>query len=196
MPQYTDFVVGYGSLVDREQLRRFLKREEQGPSEWRICQLPDYRRTWNIAMDNRQTIPGYRYYIDSSSGMRPAIYVAFLNVRPASGEQATGLLFGVSSNELTTIDQRERNYQRIDITALLAPTMPDIEGRFWLYRGLPEAEQRFQTGMSTGSTVIARSYFKTVASAYAALGPAHADNYTATTDRPQVPLRDLIAVLC
>jgi dephospho-CoA kinase len=196
MPRYKDFILGYGSLVDREQLRRFLKREEQGPDKWRVCQLPDYRRTWNIAMDNRQTIPGYRYYIDSGSGMRPAVYVAFLNVRPACGEQTTGLLFGVSADELAMIDQRERNYQRIDITALLAPTLPDIEGCFWLYCGLPEAEQRFQAGKSSGSTVIARSYFETVASAYATLGPAHADNYSATTDNPQVPLRDLITVLC
>ena len=42
------------------------------------CVLRDHACGWDVAMDNRATIPGYKYYVDPGAGERPAVYVTFL----------------------------------------------------------------------------------------------------------------------
>ena len=62
------FLFGYGSLL----------RFPGGIP----CHLLGHRRAWNVAMDNRQTIPGYKYYVDPDTGERPPVHVTFLNIYP------------------------------------------------------------------------------------------------------------------
>ena len=67
----TEYVFAYGSL---------LGLEPAGP-----CTLRDHARGWDVAMDNTKTIPGYKFYVDPQTGERPAVYVAFLAIRPEPG---------------------------------------------------------------------------------------------------------------
>ena len=73
----TTFVFGYGSLV---------RRPGGIP-----CHLLGHRRAWNVAMDNRRTIPGYKYYVDPETGERPPVRVTFLNLYPAAEGQVNGV---------------------------------------------------------------------------------------------------------
>ena len=50
------YVFGYGSLLER--------RHEPAHG---LSELTGFRRTWNVAMDNRQTIPGYKHYLDQAA---------------------------------------------------------------------------------------------------------------------------------
>ena len=71
----TTFVFGYGSLV---------RRPDGIP-----CHLLGHRRAWNVAMDNRRTIPGYKYYVDPETGERPPVRVTFLSLYPAARAGST-----------------------------------------------------------------------------------------------------------
>src|SRR3954464_4477383 len=96
-----DFVFAYGSLLD----------EARG----RPCTLTGWRRGWGVAMDNRRTLPGYRYFLDRETGDRPPVFVTFLDIREQPGAHVHGIAFPA---DLVALDARERNYTRVDVTDL------------------------------------------------------------------------------
>ena len=79
----TDFVFAYGSL---------LELVHAGP-----CVLRDHRRGWDVAMDNRVTIPGYKFYVDPETGERPPVYVTYLAIAPEPGSAVAGAVFAVDA---------------------------------------------------------------------------------------------------
>jgi cation transport regulator ChaC len=164
------FVFGYGSL---------LRRDGGIP-----CRLLGHRRAWNVAMDNRHTIPGYKYYVDSDTGERPPVRVTFLNVYPAEG-QVDGIAFPVGAEDLDELDRRERNYDRVDVTEQLDA---DLGGTVWTYRGSAAARERFEAGPA----VVAQAYFDAIRSDVAAAGGLEA--FDRSTDPLTVPLRRLTRV--
>src|SRR3954454_13961884 len=99
-------VFGYGSLVSGGGERRVLR---------------DHRCGWRVAMDNRETIPGYKFYVDPETGERPAVYVAFLSIWPEAGARVEGVAFAVDDAGLAALDARERNYDRVEVTGLVEP---------------------------------------------------------------------------
>src|SRR5687767_9643026 len=74
-------VFGYGSLL-----------EAAGGTPRR---LSGHRRRFGVAMDNRRTIPGYKYYLDAATGERPAVFVAFLDIVEDPGSAVEGISFEV-----------------------------------------------------------------------------------------------------
>lgn len=185
---YTDYVFGYASLANVEELLLFLGRGGLRRGDAFFCRLRGYRRTWNIAMNNLGNIPGYRYYVDATTGERLPVYVTFLNVRPAASESIGGMLFGVSPEELGKVDRRERNYQRIAVDGAITH---EVQGRVWVYQGLPAAEACFQEGLSSGQAVINRTYYTSVIRAFRDRGEAALSDFFATTDRIDLPMRAL-----
>lgn len=131
------FVFGYGSLA--------------APGAGRPLRLAGWRRVWGVAMDNRVTIPGYKYFLDGAGG-RPAVCVAFLDVVPDPAAGVDGVVFEVA--DLDALDGRERNYRRVQVDGL------------WLYTGLEEARERF----AAGPTVVQRAYLESVRAGFAAHG--------------------------
>jgi cation transport regulator ChaC len=125
----------------------------------RPCVLRDHRRGWGVAMDNRRTIPGYKYYVDPETGERPAVYVAFLSIWPEPGARVEGVAFAVDDASLAALDARERNYDRRDVTALVEPA---LEGRVWAYVGSAAGSERCAAGRAAGTAVVAREYLALV----------------------------------
>jgi cation transport regulator ChaC len=165
------FVFGYGSLL----------RHPGGVP----CHLLGHRRTWNVAMDNRLTIPGYKYYVDPDTGERPPVRVAFLNLYPAAEGCVNGVAFPVTADALAELDRRERNYVRTDVTALLDV---DLGGTVWTYLGSDAARERFEAG----AAVVAQDYFDEIRDGFAAAGGL--DEFDRSTDPVSVPLRRLTRV--
>lgn len=149
------------------------------------CHLLGHRRAWNVAMDNRRTIPGYKFYVDPDTGERPAVHVAFLNLYPAPEGGVNGMAFPVTPEALDELDRRERNYERVEVTALLDV---DLGGTVWTYRGSEAARERFEAG----SPVVSQDYFDEVRDGFAAVGGL--DAFDRSTDRLTVPLRRLTRV--
>jgi hypothetical protein len=134
-------VFGYGSLVADHAVP---------------CELRGFRRYWGVAMDNRVDIPGYKHFEDGD-GHRPPVYVCFLDLRPDPGSTVHGAAIEVE--DLSVLDARERNYQRVE-----------VERDLYTYVGSPEGRARRDRGLQEGSARISRQYADAVAASFAALG--------------------------
>jgi hypothetical protein len=146
------FVFGYGSLAAAFAGRR--------------ARLHGHRRVWGVAMDNRLDIPGYKSYRRLQDGTRPAVFVAFLDIVEDPGNAIDGVLLAVDAGALRVLDERERNYDRVDVTAAVAPA----PGTVWTYRGSDAGRERLRTGLRTGSAVVDAAYVEAVRATFSALG--------------------------
>lgn len=148
----TQFVFGYGSLAVGLPGRR--------------ARLAGYRRIWGVAMDNRVDIPGYKSYRRLQDGSRPAVYVAFLDIVAEPGSAIDGVLLAVDDAMLRTLDARERNYDRIDVSRAVA----GAGGRVWTYRGNDGGRARLRIGLQEGSAVVDAAYVQAVQATFSVLG--------------------------
>jgi cation transport regulator ChaC len=147
------FVFGYGSLLDG--------------ATGVPCRLSGWRRRFGVAMDNRRTIAGYKYFLDARTGARPELFVAFLDVVPEPGAAVQGIAAAVDAEQLSALDDRERNYARVDVSAALDR---EFGGPVWAYAGRPEARERYAAAVATGRAVVARAYVEDVRAGFAAHG--------------------------
>lgn len=146
------FVFAYGSLA--------------GGGAGRPARLEDHRRVWGVAMDNRVDVPGYKVYL-CEDGSRPAVFVAFLDVVADPGAATDGLLLEVDDDALSVLDERERNYERIDVTGAVDGASG---ATVWVYRGSGAGRERLRRGLAEGCAVVARAYVETVRAGFAAAG--------------------------
>jgi Gamma-glutamyl cyclotransferase, AIG2-like len=140
-------------------------------------------------MDNRRDLPGYKYYT-GSGGDRPAVYVAFLDVREtdAPDRRTNGLCLPVEEHQLAELDQRERNYARQDVSDRI-----DAGGaRVWTYVGTPDGRERLARGRRTGAAVIDAGYLQTVEAAFGALGQSEQEAAQASFDPGEIPVIELM----
>jgi gamma-glutamylcyclotransferase (GGCT)/AIG2-like uncharacterized protein YtfP len=124
--------------------------------------LRDHRRGWGVAMDNRRTIPGYKFYVDAETGERPAVYVTFVCVWPEPGATVDGALLEVDDAGLAALDARERNYDRCDVSAHV-----EADGPVWAYLASAAGRERFATGRAAGTAVVSAEYLASVPGAEA-----------------------------
>ncbi|MCW2986006.1 MAG: gamma-glutamylcyclotransferase, partial [Conexibacter sp.] len=94
-------VFGYGSLV--------------GLPGVRAATLRGHRRVWGVAMDNAVAVPGYKVY-EAPDGARPPVAVAFLDLVEDASRDVEGALVAVDAAGLAALDERERQYRRIDVS--------------------------------------------------------------------------------
>jgi len=178
------WVFGYGSLVDAGNLSQFFARHGLALGAWEHCRLAGFKRTWSVAMNNALTLPGYKYYLDPETGARPPVYVAFLNIEPGVAHaDVAGTLFAVDTAALTVLDARERNYERLDVTARVSAS---VEGTVWSYVGHAEAGARYHEGLARNSLVIEEAYRHAVQRAFAVAQLPYTEELP--HDVPSVPL--------
>jgi cation transport regulator ChaC len=179
-----EFVFGYGSLVALGQLAPTRAFSAEGF----VTDLSDFRRCWGVAMNNRVSIPGYKYYLDDQ-GHRPHVHVAFLDVRPAPGESVNGVCLPVTRDHLAALDDRERNYVRRDVTAMC--DVPADTARVWVYLGSSAGRRRLTTARAARRAVVDRAYLEGVAAAFTTLGPAEYELCAPSLDPGDLPVRPL-----
>lgn len=168
------YVFGYGSLAG-------------GHSDLlshHVVHVGGFRRRWNVAMDNRVTLPDYKYYVDPVSGSRPALFVTFLNVVEDPSSIVNGVLLPIRTQDLDSLDLRERNYSRLEVTEQV---VEDVAGRVWVYTGSDAARRRYETGMTKGSAVVDDDYYNSVRSRFQALGEPAFTEFMESTDAPECP---------
>ena len=181
MPATFEWIFGYGSLL----------ASRDGEPERAPAVLRGFRRCWDVAMDNEQRIPGYKVFVDPESGEQPAVFVTFLNIRPEPGAWVNGVLVPVPASELGSLDARERNYERQDVTRYVDA---DLEGRIWAYVGSGAGRQRYRTGRARGTAVISAEYLAHVEAGFASFGTPMLEQFRLTTEAPDVPLAALTRV--
>jgi hypothetical protein len=156
----------------------------------RPCVLRDHRRGWGVAMDNTRDLPGYKHYLRRQDGSRPEVCVAFLDLAPAAGS-VNGICFSVTPELLAALDERERNYLRVDVTDRLWPRPP---GRAWAYVGRAESRARFRRARAKSRAVVSREYREHVLRGFAALGRDALAAFRRSTELEGLPVVDLVRV--
>ncbi len=185
------YVFGYGSLVDSEELSRFLGRESLQPEDYRFCRLHGYRRTWDVAMDNSIDLAGYKYYLSHETRKRPEVFVTFLNIRPEPDGVVNGILFRVTAEELERLRDRERNYAFTDVTGKLDVK---VAGRVLTNEGTVDAVERYVQGLKEGRAVVSLEYAGSVERAFKGRGSEFYGQFLETTDQPLVPMERLVKI--
>ena len=66
-------------------------------------------------MDNSVDLPGYKHYVDPD-GDRPDLMVCYLDIAERDGAVVNGVALRVGADELPALDERERNYERREVT--------------------------------------------------------------------------------
>jgi hypothetical protein len=173
------YVFGYGSL----------SAQAAGAH---VATLAGFIRTWDVAMDNRARIPGYKYYVDPISGLAPAVSVTFLNLALQTGVACAGFLLPVDTEELVALDARERNYGRVEVTQRIRTAAHELSGPVYAYLGTRAARQRYASAVAAGSAVISRAYREAVEDGFNHAGMLGA--YHASTRPPECPVRELTRV--
>jgi Gamma-glutamyl cyclotransferase, AIG2-like len=172
----SDYVFGYGSLV-RDLL-----------AEVAPARLSGYRRGFGVAADNAEEIAGYKRYRLPADGSFPAVHVAFLDIFEDPATTVNGVLAPVDPGALADLDRRERNYDRIDVSAAIESPPA---GRVWAYRGSRDGRARLDAGVAAGTAVIQRGYLDRVNARFRDLGPAEHAHFLASSDLDGLPLLDL-----
>jgi len=170
-----DFVFGYGALA-HDLL-----------ADLTVARLRGHRRRFGVAADNAQAIPGYKRY-RATDGSFPSLFVAFLDLVEDSETTINGVLAPVDVESLADLDRRERNYDRIDVTAAIDTPPP---GRVWAYVGSPAGRERLETGLAAGTAVVQHAYIEHVHAGFRRLGTAEYDHFLATSDLDGLPSLDL-----
>ena len=157
-----EFVFGYGSLA---ALADGVAPSRAPRAEGFVCDLRGYRRQWGVAMDNRCDLPGYKHYTDEL-GWRPAVFVCFLDVERDPRGSVNGLCVPVDDARLAVLDERERNYDRVDVS----PSVDAGGARVWAYVGARASRLRMRWAVAAHRAVIDSRYLETVAAGFSALG--------------------------
>jgi hypothetical protein len=176
MGRLSDHIFGYGSLAS-DLL-----------ADVGVTRLRGYRRVFGVAADNSEEIAGYKRYRLSDDSFYPNVYVAFLDIVEDSDSAINGVLAVIDPGALADLDRRERNYDRIDVTAAI--DHPPA-GRVWAYVGSPDGRDRLQAGIAAGTAVVQRRYIDHVHAGFRRLGNAEYDYFVATTELDSLPLADL-----
>lgn len=172
----TDYVFGYGSLAG-----------ELAPHGV-AAQLGGYRRVWGVAADNRDAIPGYKRYRLRSDGSTPEVFVAFLDLREDPGGSVGGVVAPLEAHELSILDLRERNYDRVEVTDLVDSP---VDGRVFTWVGSAAGRARLAEGRRRGSAVVCRDYVEDVHAAFRTLGDEHYARFVASSSFDGLPVMDL-----
>ena len=168
------FVFGYGSLA-------------ADLAGGHPARLHGHRRCWGTAMDNSLDLPGYKHYRLRSDGSRPAVCVAFLDVVADAAAATSGVCVPVTAEQLPALDERERNYDRVDVTA----AVPTARGTVWAYVGTAPGRARLRRARAAGRAVVSRDYLERTRAAFASLGTAALAEFERTSAVAQLPVLEL-----
>lgn len=161
---------GYGSIVAAESARKTLQRELPDDA-MSVARLRGYIRVWNYV--------DFVQFEDDPPGTSTP--VVFLNVEKDPDAFCNGVLLQVSQEELVRFDQRERLYDRVEITDCVDPAAASSPS--YVYAA---------TGSATvipPNAVIPQRYEELVIAAAMSRGKGFADEFFAFTRDSQLPRR-------
>ncbi len=181
------YVFGYGSLVaDALPLASGLERVRP---VWGT--LPGFRRSWTVAMRNRDRVNDVKHVVDAETGRRPDLWVTYVDLDRDRGTAVNGVAVPVDEDRLAVFDTRELNYERIEVTADFVADPgeawpPERDVPVWVYVGSAAARQRYVEGRGAGQAVIRAGYRNRLEDAFRARGQSAWRRYQETTTPPEV----------
>jgi hypothetical protein len=174
-------VFAYGSLVDPRSASLTLGREVSSPLPARLV---GWRRRWTVCRDNHKS---EKTFAIQPGGEIPPWIIA-LNIEPDPEDVGpAGALLEVTEAELDRLDLREKRYERIDVTAAVAPLEgdPSADIPFDTVIGFTARAEHHAPEPPAGAVIIA-AYLRTVEAAFLARDMLYA--FRGTTEQPPVPV--------
>ena len=175
------WVFGYGSLVSPESFGHTLGRPLLRGTDLHRAVLRGYGRRWNYGVT---TFVGET---DEPDGSTRRWTIVALGIEAAAAETANGVIGWVRDDELAALDERERNYDRVDVTGLTEITVP-VEGSVVTYVPKLASIELYRAARDRGEAAVERRYWDLVDGAFGDLGPGEQERYRLTTPSPDVPI--------
>ena len=183
------WIFAYGSLVSPESLATTIGRTITPGHGMHVVELTGYGRRWNYGS---KVLRG-DWTNDDGAEIVDGLVVS-LGVVQSPTESINGVIFAVDDDELAHLDQRERAYDRLDvsdrITLLDASAGERIDEPVAIYFPRPSSVARYERGRDAGNAAIRKSYWNLVDEAFHRLGDGHRAWYR-QTPAPDVPIRDI-----
>jgi hypothetical protein len=181
------FVFGYGSLVSPSNFSKFLKRKNppKEKKDYFCLDLIGFKRIWNIVRDNSGKNGYIQYFLPD--GELPNEPILLINIVPSINSVVNGIAFKISDSELEILDNRERNYNRIDISGGLSEEI----GKCFAYTGKSEAIQRYQRCRNK-NFLINKDYFYNIENSFKEIGENFYQKFKRTTIQPDAKLTSFI----
>jgi len=114
-----NYLFGYGSLLCPENINITLKRKILENQLLRV-DLQEYARIWNLV----------DHVIMTESGKKEE--AVFLNIIRNKDSSVNGVMFEITDEEIKNFDNREKNYERVDVTDNIFPKMEN-KGEMTVY---------------------------------------------------------------
>ena len=175
-------VFAYGSLASLASVERTLGRPVQ---TGRAARLAGWRRSWSQARDNLRSEKTFA----RADGTTPP-YCLGLNIERRPGPGPNGALIEITEEELDRLAVREIRYDRVDVTAEIAPEEPLALDHVVTFTAKPS---NYAETPPPGAVVLA-SYARAVEAAFASLGPGQLELFRETTDPPPVEVVEGVLV--
>jgi len=180
------WVFGYGSLVSPVSFGHTLQRALTPGVDFFEAEIVGYGRRWNYGTSYQFTS-----FDDRSPEPKRWEFVA-LGLVPAGGESTNGVIGWVDESEIAALDARERNYDRVDVTAGTA-IQADVrkavgDAPIVTYVPRPEPVALYEDARDRGVAAITRRYWDLVDGAFGDLGADRRERYHATTPAPDIPV--------
>lgn len=182
------WVFGYGSLVSPVSLGATLGRDVRPGQGWAEATVHGWGRRWNYGIGH------VRGVWTDEAGTEHELTIVALGVVAAEGEQANGVVVAVDPDELARLDNRERHYDRVDVSASVEVRDAGGPGQgeqVVTYVPRTEAVERYRQARDARRAAVEQRYWDLVDGAFAALGVDRHEHYRATTPVPDVPVRPL-----
>jgi len=138
-------------------------------------------------MDNSADLPGYKHYLLRSDASRPGVFVAFLDLVQDAGCAVNGVVRPVDETDLSELDRRERNYERVDVS----DGIEAARGTVWAYVGSPAGRARLRGARGAGIAVVSRDYLADVRAGFAALGAEQLAGFERSSELEGLPIMQL-----
>ena len=175
------WVFGYGSLVSPESFGHTLGRGFHRGVDFHPAVLRGHGRRWHYGV---MSLVGRS---DEHDGSTRSWTIVALGIAAADGETTNGVIGWVADDELPSLDARERNYDRVDVTDLTDVSRP-VEGRIVTYVPQREPIAHYEAARDRGEAAVERRYWDLVDGAFAELGPGEQRRYHDTTPPPDIPI--------
>ena len=185
------YVFGYGSLVSPESVESTLGHAIDRAA-FKYAEITGWKRAWNVGSD-RHSHPERTFLRPDGSEFTGVTVV--LGLEPgAPTDVCDGSVFAVSERDLTLLDVRERNYDRVDVTSTV--TWPEMPSSRVVYTYLPSAlaRRRLDDARASRRPInVRRAYKELVEAAFARTG--RLELYRRTTPPVPYPVEDMTAIV-
>ena len=178
IPEGFTGIVGYGSLISLPSMEQSLGHKYEGPIH--EVHVKGYERVWKCVRPWRSDSGPMKFfaYILRGTERVPILGAAELDLSPNNKSRINGILYLLTDEELHKFDERERGYQRMDVT-------DEIEefrfrgGRVYVYVGQPSSPA--VSSSDKGIYILIKGFRDLVTDACDSRGKAFRDEFDKTT---------------